>query len=286
MSTTDAPPEVTVSPNPWCAGTRPARLATRRHPPTSRPIRIRVLILATVGFTFFFAVWVMFAIVGIPSKEFGLSDGSSRSLSRSRSCPGRSCASRSGSHRRARRPGRLHRAAPRHRRPGVPDQPRRHLHALIVLALFLGLAGTSFAVGIAVGLGLVPGRPAGLRARRLRHGQRRRVDHEAPRRRRSSRWSRSAGLPAASSRAAGASSPSSTDRSRDDGRACGSRRPPPTASPAAGPVRRALGPLHVLRVWRFGLYYIVVFGAYVALSLWLPNTTSTSTASACGRPGS
>jgi NNP family nitrate/nitrite transporter-like MFS transporter len=30
-------------------------------------------------------------------------------------------------------------------------------------------------------------------------------------------------------------------------------------------------PLRVVRVWRFGLYYIVVFGAYVALSLWLPK---------------
>lgn len=29
-------------------------------------------------------------------------------------------------------------------------------------------------------------------------------------------------------------------------------------------------PLKKLRVWRFGLYYIVVFGAYVALALWLP----------------
>lgn len=30
-------------------------------------------------------------------------------------------------------------------------------------------------------------------------------------------------------------------------------------------------PLKHIRVWRFGLYYIVVFGAYVALSLWLPK---------------
>lgn len=28
--------------------------------------RTRVLVVATVGFTVFFAVWVMFAIVGIP----------------------------------------------------------------------------------------------------------------------------------------------------------------------------------------------------------------------------
>ena len=32
-----------------------------------------------------------------------------------------------------------------------------------------------------------------------------------------------------------------------------------------------LAPLKVVRVWRFGLYYVVVFGAYVAFSLWLPN---------------
>jgi MFS transporter, NNP family, nitrate/nitrite transporter len=32
-----------------------------------------------------------------------------------------------------------------------------------------------------------------------------------------------------------------------------------------------LAPLKVARVWRFGLYYVVVFGAYVALSLWLPT---------------
>jgi MFS transporter, NNP family, nitrate/nitrite transporter len=32
-----------------------------------------------------------------------------------------------------------------------------------------------------------------------------------------------------------------------------------------------LQPLKVMRVWRFGLYYVVVFGAYVAFSLWLPN---------------
>lgn len=33
----------------------------------------------------------------------------------------------------------------------------------------------------------------------------------------------------------------------------------------------ALAPLKYLRVWRFSLYYVVVFGAYVALSAWLPN---------------
>lgn len=32
-----------------------------------------------------------------------------------------------------------------------------------------------------------------------------------------------------------------------------------------------LAPLKHLRVWRLSLYYVVVFGAYVALSAWLPN---------------
>jgi NNP family nitrate/nitrite transporter-like MFS transporter len=36
-------------------------------------------------------------------------------------------------------------------------------------------------------------------------------------------------------------------------------------------LRSMLEPLKVVRVWRFGLYYVVVFGAYVAFSLWLPS---------------
>lgn len=32
-----------------------------------------------------------------------------------------------------------------------------------------------------------------------------------------------------------------------------------------------LAPLRQVRVWRFSLYYVVVFGAYVALSSWLPK---------------
>lgn len=36
------------------------------------------------------------------------------------------------------------------------------------------------------------------------------------------------------------------------------------------PLRSMVTPLREVRVWRFGLYYIVVFGAYVALSMWLP----------------
>lgn len=36
-------------------------------------------------------------------------------------------------------------------------------------------------------------------------------------------------------------------------------------------LRTMLQPLRDVRVWRFGLYYVAVFGAYVALSAWLPK---------------
>ncbi len=39
---------------------------------------------------------------------------------------------------------------------------------------------------------------------------------------------------------------------------------------AGKPLREMLRPLGDLRVWRFSLYYAAVFGAYVALSAWLP----------------
>ncbi|MCC6498551.1 MAG: NarK/NasA family nitrate transporter [Propionibacteriaceae bacterium] len=37
------------------------------------------------------------------------------------------------------------------------------------------------------------------------------------------------------------------------------------------PVREMLVPLNHVRVWRFSLYYVAVFGAYVGLSAWLPK---------------
>ncbi|MFT4294409.1 MAG: nitrate/nitrite transporter [Micropruina sp.] len=37
------------------------------------------------------------------------------------------------------------------------------------------------------------------------------------------------------------------------------------------PIREMLAPLRHLRVWRFSLYYVAVFGSYVALSAWLPK---------------
>ena len=48
--------------------------------------------------------------------------------------------------------------------------------------------------------------------------------------------------------------------------------PRPDRRPGSGRSLAAmLRPLGEIRIWRFGLYYVVVFGAYVALSLWLPS---------------
>src|SRR5690606_1077579 len=48
---------------------------------------------------------------------------------------------------------------------------------------------------------------------------------------------------------------------------------PQSASRRAHPLPLAeqLAPLAELRVWRFSLYYFFVFGAFVALALWLPH---------------
>lgn len=48
-------------------------------------------------------------------------------------------------------------------------------------------------------------------------------------------------------------------------------------TPGAGvPLREQMRPLKHVRVWRFSLYYVVVFGAYVALSGWMPKFFTTS----------
>lgn len=48
--------------------------------------------------------------------------------------------------------------------------------------------------------------------------------------------------------------------------------PPGDPRPVQGrPLREILAPLRFARVWRLSLYYVLVFGAYVALSGWLPR---------------
>lgn len=46
---------------------------------------------------------------------------------------------------------------------------------------------------------------------------------------------------------------------------------PDRISGSGRPLRDMIRPLRQLRVWRFSLYYTVTFGAYVAMSVWLPK---------------
>jgi len=61
------------------------------------------------------------------------------------------------------------------------------------------------------------------------------------------------------------------------------RTPGISASGQAKSLRSVMGPLRDVRVWRFGVYYVLVFGAYVALSLWLPRLYVTTFGLSLGR---
>ena len=55
-------------------------------------------------------------------------------------------------------------------------------------------------------------------------------------------------------------------------RGCLVLQPITRSMPGRGrPLTDVLAPLKHARVWRFGLYYVVVFGAYVALAMYLPR---------------
>jgi NNP family nitrate/nitrite transporter-like MFS transporter len=233
-----------------------------------------VLFAATFGFTVFFAVWVMFAIVGIPvKKQFGLSEGDfailvaipilTGSLLR---IPIGIFTDRVG--------GRIVftsllvvTAIPTYLVSRATSFTQ-----LIILAFFVGLAGTSFAVGIAWVSAWYPAKRQGFALGMFGAGN------------------------------AGASvtkllAPTLVTLVGAGGVAAGvipggwrlvpfvytilllatavlilTVAPGPDHKPAHGrTLHDVTRPLRVLRVWRFGLYYIVVFGAYVGLALWLPH---------------
>lgn len=236
--------------------------------------RTRVLVVATVGFTVFFAVWVMFAIVGIPIREeFDLTDGQFALLVAIPILTGSIL----------RVPvgiltdligGRLVftsllvvTAIPTYFISRASSYTE-----LLVLAFFLGLSGTSFAVGIAWVSAWYPPERQGFVLGVFGAGN---VG--------ASITKLLAPTLVVLVPAAGAAS----------GVVPGGWRfvpfvytimllamaavmwtvaPGPDHRPARGRTFREINrPLRVLRVWRFGLYYIVVFGAYVGLALWLPK---------------
>jgi len=234
----------------------------------------RVLVLSTVGFTLFFAVWVMFAIVGIPlRKELGLSEGDFALLvaipilmGSILRVPIGILTDRIG--------GRVVYSS-LFFVTAVPTYLVSRADSygmLLVLAFFVGIAGVSFAVGIAWVSAWYPRERQGFALGTFGAGN------------------------------VGASitkllAPTLVTLLAVGGIAGGAipggwrfvpfvyaivlvlagiavwfLAPRPDHRPAQGrSVRDQLDPLRYLRVWRFGLYYVVVFGAYVALSLWLPK---------------
>lgn len=254
------------------AGTSPA--AARHEDAAQVAARRRVLIVSTLTFTIFFAVWVMFAIVGIPLRdELGLSTGEFALLAAIPILTGSvlrvplgMLTDRYG--------GRIVMVALLIA-TAIPTLLVAYADTyvqLIALAFFVGLAGTSFAVGVAWVSAWYPREYQGVALGTFGAGN------------------------------VGASitkllAPTLVTLVGAAGLFGGvipggwrfvpflygfallvtaalvwRLSPPGDPLPAKGRSLTDLSrPLVVMRVWRFGLYYMAVFGAYVALALWLPK---------------
>jgi NNP family nitrate/nitrite transporter-like MFS transporter len=235
--------------------------------------RTRVLVLSSLSFTVMFAVWLMFGILGIPIRtEFGLSDvqlswltavavlnGSMWRL------PAGMITDRIG----GRRVMAFILAA-----TAVPAYLVSTVHSyelLLVLAFLVGFAGNSFSVGIAWNSAWYPRERQGFALGVFGAGN----------------------VGASVTKFIGPALIAGTAGVSVLGVFPGGWRlvpviyavllvllaaatfmlaPRPDRMPGHGkPLRDQLAPLKELRVWRFSLYYVVVFGAYVALSAWLPK---------------
>jgi NNP family nitrate/nitrite transporter-like MFS transporter len=238
-----------------------------------RGARTRVLTLSTVSFTLMFAVWLMFGILGKPiSEEFGLSEvqlswviavavlnGSMWRL------PAGMITDRVG--------GRkvmtfllLATAVPAYLVSLVESYPM-----LLVLAFLVGFAGNAFSAGIAWNSAWQPREHQGFALGLFGAGN----------------------VGASVTKFIGPAIITGTAGATYLGFVEGGWRLVPVVYavllvalaaatwllaprqdrvPGSGvPLRSQLQPLKQMRVWRFGLYYVAVFGAYVALAAWLPT---------------
>ncbi|MFC4455395.1 MFS transporter [Deinococcus sonorensis] len=246
---------------------------TAQAPSAPGAASARVVTASTLGFTMMFAVWVMFSIIGLPMrKQFGLSDAEFTLLSALPvltgsllRLPAGILADRFG----GKRPfvGLTVLAAVASLAvacaPGYP--------ALLWLAPFVGLSGVSFAIGTSWIAQWVPGERQGLALGTFGAGNAGASITKllAPLLIASAPASiTGALLPGAwrvvpllfglllllTAAFVGRYAPADTGRAR-----------------APRPLAAWLSPLRSPQVWRFGLYYVVFFGAYVALSLMLPK---------------
>ena len=233
-----------------------------------------MLTVATADFTVFFAVWVMFAIVGIPlRKELGLSDGEFAFLVAIPILTGSLLRVPVGlltDHVGGRKVMTALLVV-----TSVPAFLISHAHGyhmLVFLAFLLGIAGTSFAAGIAWVAAWFPHERQGFALGTFGAGN----------------------VGASITKLIAPTLVTAIGTAGViGGFVPGGWRFVPftygvallvmavvtwTCCPKVDPrpgrgrtLRELVYPLRFLRVWRFGLYYLVVFGAYVALSLWLPK---------------
>lgn len=236
--------------------------------------RTRVLWLSTGAFTIFFAVWVMFAIVGLPLRdELDLSDQQFALLVAIPILTGSVLRVPVGIL--ADRLGGRNVMVALLVITSVPAFLIAYAdtyNVLLVLAFFLGLAGTSFAAGIAWVSAWYPREKQGLALGTFGAGN----------------------VGASITKLA---APALVTLVGAGGLLGGIipggwrfvpfifafamlltavvlvvMSPPGDPRPAKGrSIADLIAPLAGLRVWRFGLYYVAVFGAYVGLALWLPK---------------
>lgn len=255
----------------------PAATDSPGEPATAAPDdgrRTRVLWLSTGAFTVFFAVWVMFAIVGIPLRdELDLSDQQFALLVAVPILTGSVLRVPVGIL--ADRLGGRNVMVALLLITSVPAFLIAYAdtyNVLVVLAFFLGLAGTSFASGVAWVSAWYPQEKQGLALGTFGAGN----------------------VGASITKLA---APALVTLVGAGGLLGGIipggwrfvpfifaiamiltavvvavMSPPGDPRPAQGrSIADLIAPLAGLRVWRFGLYYVAVFGAYVGLALWLPK---------------
>jgi NNP family nitrate/nitrite transporter-like MFS transporter len=239
-----------------------------------QPGRVRVLVIATVSFTLMFAVWLMFGVLGIPIRdEFGLTDVQLSWIT--------AVAVLNGSIWRL--PAGI--AADRHGGrivftamlaftaiPAYLVSQATSYQVLLFYAFLVGFAGNSFSVGIAWVSAWWPRRLQGTALGIFGAGN----------------------VGASVTKFIGPALITAVPAAGYLGGVIpGGWRfvpflyavllvgmaavawfvtPRPDLRPGQGrTLKSMLRPLREVRVWRFSLYYVVVFGAYVALAAWLPK---------------
>lgn len=242
--------------------------------PLAAPGRGRVLALSTAGFTLMFAVWLMFGILGIPIRtEFGLTDVQLSWITSVAVLNGSMWRLLSGIA--ADRWGGRAVLSVMLAVTAVPCVLVAHAgsyRSLLLYAFLVGFAGNAFSVGISWNSAWWPRERQGLALGVFGAGN----------------------VGASVTKFIGPAIITSVPAAGFLGGAVpGGWRfvpmlyavllvvvaaatwfgtPRPDRRPGRGrPLVQHLRPLRSVRVWRFSLYYVVVFGAYVALSAWLPK---------------